>query len=986
MKNIFTKIPAKYFYNVKNLRNVKRKNYVSVNNDRFELGQDIKNIDFSRLFNISAYDIINGVMSYANAFNSEDDENESNSENALNNQNIYDVIPLVYGHSKVKGALLCIMDIKQDNTSVNVDDVFVESMNNNTSILESISQMYHSLNSDENRKYYASFAICICHGILEKISQIWIDGCEESIENYQYILHHGYKNQSVDSCMSKYYGDDALAFRDISYIVFKDFPISDYGYKIPAFEFEVIANTQCHQYIQDDNCHNPQTSRTTSDSVKVSDVIRHIAHTFNIGTKVDTDDINKYHIKGMSVDSATSFKQILEIFEQIYCFKFIFTEQCIKIISNDQYYKELQSGNIGFDHNAIKNKVCKMHELSTCNDSSIQFNITKKNNNISKVIVYFINDQHEYATVCSSIEYQDKKFAKFVKIPIILNEKHALNIANHILFNEKNKSTNSIILTSAMMYNDIKIGDILTVKNITETYVAEVESIHYKLYDNTKNDQQILKQKFEIKGTIISKGQNTDFNRDSYLLEVASREILKNIQIIEIPTLSNHTNISVTLLFLSDIYIYSNYYFYLTVKQNNSFTKEGMLVSVSKNSVVGKVVKVHQNVSTEANCLIDINSFFLIESKFDIEINCIDNIFDDGQYAIVGFEMLKYGLCVKLSSEEIESLNLNSSNIYKISYLIRGVNNSQQYINTHKINELFVMLCDSNDTADIDMYYSNSPLYDNSNANVFLEEIDETLDFEHISHSQHNIDDSRISLSQYSDFINQSGIVDIYDSSTLFETINTSVVDNNTSIQNNSNMVLQNNLYGSLNVAGNDDSVYSGNSIYVNNHAVGNSLERKNTKYSIADLYSEYSKEIEIHGRYIQTPPPHIHNITYFRRDKTLKISWYFFDIKDTWLEIKSNNYEGFHIAVYKNDNKDLDIDMRYEIDDSSLLSKENVMIYKTYCSIKMLESNCDSPRFYEQNMKINSIKPDDIYILSIQTIGKISILNSKKYFVRFKT
>jgi len=93
--------------------------------------------------------------------------------------------------------------------------------------------------------YYVSLAICICEGPIDEVIRVWADSkvlTEDVLSAAQgkYNVHLGGETQGVDDIMAKYLPAGTIpAYRGRAYVVIEDFPLADYGNRIPNFTFEV---------------------------------------------------------------------------------------------------------------------------------------------------------------------------------------------------------------------------------------------------------------------------------------------------------------------------------------------------------------------------------------------------------------------------------------------------------------------------------------------------------------------------------------------------------------------------------------------------------------------------------------------------------------------------------------------------------------------------------------------------------------------------
>ncbi|MGL9732004.1 MAG: hypothetical protein ACR5KX_04405 [Wolbachia sp.] len=88
--------------------------------------------------------------------------------------------------------------------------------------------------------YYATLTIAICKREVEKLNRIWADTTSLSFDEIDYTFYRGTEDQNPDPFMSSIEGEENVpAYRGISYIVIKNFPIADYNNRVPVFTFEV---------------------------------------------------------------------------------------------------------------------------------------------------------------------------------------------------------------------------------------------------------------------------------------------------------------------------------------------------------------------------------------------------------------------------------------------------------------------------------------------------------------------------------------------------------------------------------------------------------------------------------------------------------------------------------------------------------------------------------------------------------------------------
>jgi hypothetical protein len=96
-----------------------------------------------------------------------------------------------------------------------------------------------SKNGKLDINYKIDIAIGICEGEVDELLEVYANGTLLNLSEYKYTFYNGTENQDVDKIVGK---DKNLAFRGLSYIVFEQFPISNFSSSIPKFTFTIQRN------------------------------------------------------------------------------------------------------------------------------------------------------------------------------------------------------------------------------------------------------------------------------------------------------------------------------------------------------------------------------------------------------------------------------------------------------------------------------------------------------------------------------------------------------------------------------------------------------------------------------------------------------------------------------------------------------------------------------------------------------------------------
>ncbi len=143
------------------------------------------------------------------------------------------VMPLVFGKMRIDARIIWALNLKE----VAIKDTQARYFRNSSCI--------KSLHHSTEYIYYADFALGICEGIVEKFDRVWIGDKESDISGYKFRFYKGDEEQEPDPFIEYHQGiGKTPAFRGLCYIIFENFPLSNFGNKIPHFSFEITRRPQ----------------------------------------------------------------------------------------------------------------------------------------------------------------------------------------------------------------------------------------------------------------------------------------------------------------------------------------------------------------------------------------------------------------------------------------------------------------------------------------------------------------------------------------------------------------------------------------------------------------------------------------------------------------------------------------------------------------------------------------------------------------------
>lgn len=95
----------------------------------------------------------------------------------------------------------------------------------------------------------SSFAVAVCKGVVDEITNIYADNEPLNLAVYNIKVYYGDEQQIADPTMQSFLGQDIPAFRGMCYVVFTEFPMEEFGGRIPNLTFDVARKKE----IQEEN-------------------------------------------------------------------------------------------------------------------------------------------------------------------------------------------------------------------------------------------------------------------------------------------------------------------------------------------------------------------------------------------------------------------------------------------------------------------------------------------------------------------------------------------------------------------------------------------------------------------------------------------------------------------------------------------------------------------------------------------------------------
>jgi hypothetical protein len=152
------------------------------------------------------------------------------------------MIPIVYGTVRIAGNIIWALPIKE-----------VATTSTSSSSAGGGKGGGKVTQTSTNYSYYTTLAIAICEGEINNLQRIWADAKQLDLSQYTVRFYTGSEGQLPDPFIQSCEGvENTPAYRGLAYVVIEDFPLADYGNRIPNFTFEVTKRAFDNDY-GDDN-------------------------------------------------------------------------------------------------------------------------------------------------------------------------------------------------------------------------------------------------------------------------------------------------------------------------------------------------------------------------------------------------------------------------------------------------------------------------------------------------------------------------------------------------------------------------------------------------------------------------------------------------------------------------------------------------------------------------------------------------------------
>lgn len=149
------------------------------------------------------------------------------------------VIPIVYGTVRIAGNLIWSRPIEETVTTTTASAGGGGGKGGGGRVTQSTTTYSYSV----------IMAIAVCEGPVDEVLRVWADAKLLDLSQYSLRIYRGDEEQLPDAFIQGFEGGGLTpAYRGLAYVVFENFPLADFGNRIPNFTFEVKKRLQYPDY------------------------------------------------------------------------------------------------------------------------------------------------------------------------------------------------------------------------------------------------------------------------------------------------------------------------------------------------------------------------------------------------------------------------------------------------------------------------------------------------------------------------------------------------------------------------------------------------------------------------------------------------------------------------------------------------------------------------------------------------------------------
>lgn len=292
--------------------------------------------------------------------------------------------------------------------------------------------------------YSCSFAIGLCEGVVDSLDAIYFDGNEVDLDTVEYEFYTGTQDQEADPTIETSEGSGNVpAYLGLSYIVFKDLQLKNYGNRIPQV-----------------SCLITKGGSPINVSTILSDLCSKVGLT---SSDIDVTEVSET-TKGYLIRDVSTYREALEKLMDFYFIEAVDKEG--KIHFQSKFGQTVHT--------------IRLSDLVTSEESPYGFSVSRRQPEemLEQVFVSFVDADKKYSNAVVASDKLDNDTGQTTQFSSLVNESESYckALANRALFEDYFAREN---LDVSLSYNfkSVQPGDFLKLVIEGYAYFFKVTSV-----------------------------------------------------------------------------------------------------------------------------------------------------------------------------------------------------------------------------------------------------------------------------------------------------------------------------------------------------------------------------------------------------------------------------------------------------------------------------------------------------------------------------
>jgi hypothetical protein len=514
-----------------------------------------------------------------------------------------------------------------------------------------------------NYSYSCNFASLLCSGPIVGVRKIWLSSklvynvspeadagtINSSLKFAEKVrFYNGSSTQGQDSLMASVQGvNDTPAYRGRAYIVFDDYPLEEFGNRIPAVSCEVVANGYW------------SGGRLYSTDISLGSVVKDLCLQVGFNsTEVNTTEIDSMPVKGFVVSQSINARDAIAQLQKAYFFDALESGGKLKFINQVRGSSPI---------------TIPRTDLATAEEGQERPDLFKETRQQDtelpdEVTITYVDYDFSYQQNTQTAQRQNSpnKNKLEIRLDLVLTASQALAIARKTIFLEWSKRRR-FEFSLPLRYSIVEPGDVVQVN----------------LHSSTQ--QNIYLSKVDVGANFLLQCEGVPYDPTLLTLTaVATAPAVSlsignpsdtELRILDLPLVKDTDAPQGVYVAATGNSAWRNAQLFISRNLGSSY---GSVASIITRTVLGTCVT---TLATASEFYVDYKNTLRVTVVGELESVPELDFFNGRNIALVGEEVIYFRFAT-----------LVSGNTYDLSTLLRGRRGTEQSISTHTSGEDFYLL------------------------------------------------------------------------------------------------------------------------------------------------------------------------------------------------------------------------------------------------------------------------------------------------------